>query len=147
MDLSNGRFLQRPRVRVRVQLQEQDSVLTPISGVSGSLISGHPSLVLCPLLSSSVFPSPNPRFLDGVLQGHCSLLMEPCRLWTPVSAGGNGRKLPGGLASGPDCGIYFAVKIPSCSLCELHYKSLFSTESNNTEKGLYTMTEWDLAQA
>ena len=25
-------------------------------------------------------------------------------------------------------------------------ESLFSTESNNTEKGLYTMTEWDLAQ-
>ena len=122
-DLSNGRFLQRPRLRAGVlPLGEEVSTLMPISGVLGSLIPGHPSPVLCPLLSSAVVPSPHPCFLNGVLQSHCSLLMEPCRLWTPISAGGNGRKLPGGLASGPDCGIYFAVKIPSCPLCELHYR-------------------------
>lgn len=117
MGLSKGRFLQRPGVGVgELPLREQVSILMPISGISGSLILGHPSPVLCPLLSSSVVPNPHSCFLGGVLQGHCSLLMEPGSLWTSVRAGGRDQKLPGDLASGPACEIYFAVKIPSLSL-------------------------------
>ncbi|KAI4549848.1 hypothetical protein MG293_002178 [Ovis ammon polii] len=41
-----------------------------------------------------VVPSPHPCFLDGVLRGHCSLLMEPCRLWTPMEPKRLKKQLP-----------------------------------------------------